>query len=185
MNRHAICFALGTCGVVCGSQAAAADCKQGILDGGRILVNDCAGICGVYEVDDSRNTDLGFGDTLPDMISFEFYSPDPADSSYPQTGTFDLASAVNANYATCQQCIVVYQDYADPDTPTKTFFQTAGSITIDSHTIPGVTPAIGLSWDNVAIAEVTIDPDTFVSTLVPGGDCYTIVPDVIFANGFN
>ena len=182
MASHGLGFTLAALCALATPRAANADCTPASLDGGRILVSNCFANCGVYQVGDPTGPDLHFGSNLPDVISFEFYSPD---SGLPRTGTFDLGSGVNANYATCEQCIIVYQDYIDPATPTKTFFQTAGSITIDSHTIPGVTAAIGLSWESVTLAEVTIEPDTFVSTLVPDGACYTIVVnDLVFRNGF-
>jgi len=67
----------------------------------------------------------------------------------------------------------------------KYFFQTGGSITIDTNSVPGVAADVGLSWSNVTLAEVTIDPDNmFTSTLVPNGDCYTVVADLVFRNGF-
>jgi hypothetical protein len=184
MTSQGLGFTLAALYALASPQAAAADCTPAALDesGGRILVNDCLGACGVYQVGDPTGPDLHFGSELPDVISFEFYSPD---TGYPRTGTFDLGSGLDANFGTCEQCIIVYQDYTDPNTPTKTFFQTAGTITIDSNTIPGVSPAVGLSWEGVTLAEVTIDPETFTSTLVPGGACYTIVVnDLVFRNGF-
>lgn len=163
------------CTIPAGS-AVSAVCQQGVLDGARLLTNNCGdGSCGWYEVGSNGTTDLGFGGTLPDTIYFEFYSP--------ATGTFDLGSGNNANYQTCLQCILVYQDlFAGIEQ--KIFFQTGGSITIDSNTIPGIAANVGLSWSNVTLAEVTINPDTFVSTLVPNGDCYNIISDTIFRSGF-
>ncbi len=167
--------------------AVSAVCKPAVLDGDRVLdtsYNYCAdGSCGTYQVGYDGTTDLGFGGAEPDQISFEFYSYIAA--TPPATGTFDLGSGNNTNYATCNQCILIFQDLIAPHDPQKTFFQTGGSITIDMNTVPGTAANVGLSWSNVTLAEVTIDPDTFVSTLVPGGDCYTVVADLVFRNGFD
>jgi hypothetical protein len=158
-------------------------CSQAVLDGARALVNDCGdGSCGVYQVGSNGTTNLGFGGVAADQISFEFYSYIPA--TPPVTGTYDLGTGDNNNYATCNQCILILQDLAAPQEPQKYFFQTAGSITIAADTVPGTAADVGLSWSNVTLAEVTLDPDTFVSTLVPNGDCYTVVPDIVFRNGF-
>lgn len=160
--------------------AVPAACQQGSLDGTRVLTNNCGdGGCGVYQVG-SGSTDLGFGGTLPDTIYFEFWPITPP----PATGTFDLGSGNNNNYSTCEQCILVHEDLF-AGVPQKTFFQTGGSITIDPNTVPGTAVAIGLSWSSVTLAEVTVNPDTNVSTLVQNGACYTIASaDQIFHNGF-
>jgi len=161
--------------------AVSAVCKKAVLDGPRTLETVCdGGACAVYQVGAAGVTNLGFGGTDPDIISFEFWSLDdtPLD-----TGTFDLGSGDNANYISCRECILVFQDMQN-DVAQKTFFQTAGSITIDGNTVPGAGPDVGLTWSNVTLAEVTLNPDTAESTLVSDGDCYTIVPDPVFVNGF-
>jgi hypothetical protein len=118
----------------------------------------------------SVNSPPPFGGPLPDAIYFEFYK-------YPagplETGTFDLASQVNGNYGTCEQCIRILQDTTDPQTPPKTFFQTGGTLTIGAATVPG-SATISLDWANVTLAEVTINPENFESTLVPDGECYVV-----------
>ena len=165
-----------------GANAQAATCKPAVLDGPRqqLLIDQCNGNCGIYAVGADGSSNLGFGAFQPDVIRFEFYSYTQA---APATGTFDLGSGVDANYQTCEQCIVVYQDFTGGGTP-KTLFQTGGSLTIDMNTVPGLNSELNLSWSNVSLAEVTIDPATFLSTPVPGGECYTILPDGIFADGF-
>lgn len=159
--------------------AVSAVCKPAVLDGARVRMDSCFdGSCGVYQVGADGNTDLGFGGSLPDIISFEFYSQ--------ATGTFNLAIGNDSNFATCTQCVLIYQDYQDVlgvQVPQKTFFQTGGTLIIDMNTVPGVATDVGLSWSNVTLAEVTIDPDNnFTSTLVPNGDCYNT--DIVFRNGF-
>jgi hypothetical protein len=156
-------------------QPSAAVCQQGSLDGTRVRTNDCGdGSCGWYEVGSNGITDLGFGGSQPDTIYFEFYSP--------ATGTVDLGSGLNSNYETCLQCILVRQDSGSLSS--KWFFQTGGMLTIDAGTVPGIATNVGLSWSNVTLAEVTIDPITFASTLVQGGVCYDITSDTIFRSGF-
>jgi hypothetical protein len=175
-------LAVALCAIPVG-QASAAACRQALLDGVRTMLPDnCRGACGAYEVDAAMTTDLGFGGTLPDTISFEFVALTP--QSTPETGTFSLSSAINANYQTCQQCILILQDEnSSIGTPQKTFFQTGGTLDIDPGTVPGAAPDVALTWTNVTLAEVTIDGDN-VSTLVPNGDCYTIVVDRIFISEF-
>ena len=167
--------------VIPAEYAAPAVCQQGSLDGTRVLKSNCGdGTCGKYQVG-SGGTDLGFGESLPDTFYFEFYSPDGINP--PATGTFNLGSGSNTNYSICEQCILVYQDFF-AGSAQKIFFQIGGSITIDANTIPG-TANVGLSWSNVTLAEVTINPDTNMSTLVQDGACYTITAgDQIFHNGF-
>jgi hypothetical protein len=163
--------------LVPGEHAAPATCKPAVLYGTRVRVNNCNdGSCGVYQVGSDMVTDLGFGGLLPDIISFEFYSQ--------ATGTFNLAIGNDSNFGTCTQCVLIYQDL-DLNGPQKNFFQTGGMLKIDMNTIPGLADDVGLSWSNLTLAEVTIDPETFTSTLVPDGDCYTVVDsDVVFRNGF-
>lgn len=161
--------------------AVSAVCNKAALDGPRTLESVCdGGACAKYQVGAAGVTNLGFGGTAPDIISFEFWSSDdtPLD-----TGTFDLGSGGNANYSSCRECILVFQDILN-GVAQKIFFQTAGSITIDENTVPGAGPDVGLTWSNVTLAEVTLNPDTAESTLVPNGDCYAIVSDPIFVNGF-
>ena len=158
------------------SSEAGGACSVASLFGTRTFATDCGdGSCAVYQVGDSA-TDLGFGSSLPDLIYFEFYSA--------ATGTFDLGSGANANYLSCAQCIHVLQDL-DPQTsdPQKQLFQSGGSLTIDMNTVPGAAD-IGLTWSNLQLVEVTIDPNTFESTPVPGGVCLSILPDPVFVDGF-
>ncbi len=168
--------------------AASTVCKQATLDGDRVLTDTCIdGSCGFYQVGSDGTSyegiiDLGYGGAQPDVISFEFYSY--VFETPPATGTFDLGTGNNSNYATCNQCILILQDLTGPNNPQKYFFQTGGSITIDANTVPGTAADVGLAWNSVTLAEVTIDPNTFTSALVPDGDCYTIAADLVFRNGF-
>ena len=165
--------------LVSAGSAAAATCGRAVLDGPRSNVFNCFdSTCGIYDV--LTLVDRGFGGASPDTIAFNFNS---ADASPPDTGTFVLGTGVNSNTSTCLQCIVVSEDVGD-NGPAKYLFPTAGTLTIDAKTVPGVDSQLNLTWSGVTVAEVTIDPDTRVSTPVPDGECYTIVQDPIFAGGF-
>jgi hypothetical protein len=173
-------YLLFVASLMASSTAGAATCKQQILDGARTLIADSPGSYEIYQVGPLQDTDLGYGGVLPDVISFEFY----ANGAPITAGTFDLGSGDNANYATCSQCVRVIMDIdTGTGVPQKIFYQTGGTLTVDAMTLPGSDPIV-LSWQNVTLAEVYIDPSTFESTLVPNGDCFTIVPDEIFANDF-
>lgn len=115
---------------------------------------------------------LAGGPTIDEMDA-EFFSA--------AVGSFDLATGVNNNYATCEQCVTFYRDYTDP-VQHKLFFQSAGLLTIDQ--VPGIDP-LTVELSNTRLVEVTIDPDTFESTPVPGGECYDLVTDLIFRSGFD
>lgn len=111
-------------------------------------------------------TDLGgTGETL---INFEFYSGIETSLS----GTIDLAVGNQANYKTCAACIRVLTINAAGDAIEKTWFQTGGSITLTED--PFTNQKMLGSADNVTLAEVTVDPMTFESTLVPGGTCLSL-----------
>jgi len=178
MNAKSTILLTALC-LVPAEHAGSATCKPAVLNGTRVRVSNCGdGSCGAYQVGSDGMTDLGFGGALPDIISFEFYSQ--------ATGTFNLAIGNDSNYATCTQCVLIFQDLNVSQVPQKSFFQTGGTLKIDMNTVPGVATDVGLSWSNLTLAEVTIDPDNnFTSTLVPNGDCYTVQDsDVVFRDGF-
>jgi hypothetical protein len=97
----------------------------------------------------------------PDIFAMEFYTPD--------TGTFDLASTVNADYSTCEQCILVLADFDQDDNPDKYFWQQSGSITVADTSDIAKGP-LSVTYADVTLAE--IDPET--GELVPNGACLTI-----------
>src|SRR5690349_12801920 len=118
------------------------------------------------------NEDLGDGGQA--LLSFQFY-----DTGTDLVGTFDLTQAPNDNYMACTHCLLVYSLDADGNVA-RTFFQTGGSITLTTNPVatePGVRAMVGTA-DNVTLSEVTIDPSTFESTLVPGGQCLTLGPSL-------
>jgi hypothetical protein len=107
-----------------------------------------------------------------DELDVEFYSN--------AVNTFDLANSANSNYATCNQCVSFSRDYTVP-VESKFFFQSAGVLSISQA--PGVDP-LAITLSNTRLVEVTLDPNTFESTPVPGGECYDLVPDQVFKSGF-
>jgi len=101
----------------------------------------------------------GLGSSVvPDVIAFEFYMVD-------QFGIFDLGSSTNSDYATCEQCVRVFQDRDAP-----VFFQARGTLTLLPLSEP-MGQFVAGSIAGVELYEVTIDPTTFHATAVPGGRC--------------
>jgi hypothetical protein len=100
-----------------------------------------------------------------DLARFEFFSGDAFDGD--ATGTFELGTGVDDNYETCGRCLLIERD------ATTRFFATSGTMEIDedSEQMDG-RPILTIS--DVTLQEVEIDPDTLVSTVVQGGDCYQI-----------
>ncbi len=125
-----------------------------------------------YSMLGDGTTDLGFGGPEPDDFQIEFYSA--------AVGTFDLASGIEANFATCERCVLLSEDIQGVQ-GMKSYFPDAGALTIS--TAPGA-PELAIGLSGLRLVEVTIDPDTLVSTPVPGGACFEQVSDAIFANGF-
>jgi len=111
---------------------------------------------------DASALELGAVDFM-DVFQIEFYAA--------SAGTIDLASATNANYETCEQCVLMYVD-GDNDTP-RIFYQSAGTMTLDatSDVDNGVIKA---GFTGLHLVEVTIDASTFVSTPVVGGACIDV-----------
>jgi hypothetical protein len=105
-----------------------------------------------------------------DVFDIQFYGV----PYMPVTGTFDLTSANNNdNYATCDQCVYLYQDI-DPVTEIedKFFFQSEGTLTV-TETDPSLPNVSKGSLTNVKLVEVTLDAN-YNSTPVPNGVCYVI-----------
>jgi hypothetical protein len=89
----------------------------------------------------------------------------------PDTGTFTLGTNADANYSTCDRCLLVREHAAGADD--RFFFASSGTLYIhpSSDVIHGVITA---ELTDVTMTEVTIDPDTVVSTPVPDGECFHI-----------
>lgn len=105
---------------------------------------------------------------LLDEFDIQFYGT----PYVPELGTFDLASAgANDNFATCAHCVYLYRD-VDMNVEDKFFFQSEGTLAVTDidATVPNISQG---TLTNVKLVEVTVDQN-FISTPVPGGECYFI-----------
>ena len=113
----------------------------------------------------TTDVDPNIGGADPELFRFEFYSP--------ATGSFDLAAGLNDNYATCDQCLRLFEDVTEDDIA-RQYFQQSGTIDIDASSDLGGGVLVATLTD-VTLVEVTIDPDNaFESTPVPDGACVQI-----------
>ena len=121
-----------------------------------------------YDVDIIESVLNNIGGSATDYLDVGlFHSGDAV------TGTFDL-SGDNANYSTCEQCLLVYQDYDNTSgAAAKYFLPVSGSLAITTTDADDGALSAG-TLTNVKLVEVTIDFTTFESTVVSGGGCYTI-----------
>lgn len=103
------------------------------------------------------------GDGGDVLYQIEFYSG--IETSL--VGTFDLAQGNQANYMTCAVCFRMFSLDADGNIA-RQFYQSGGSVTLTVDPLTGVMTG---SVTDLTLVEVTIDPDTFVSTPVDGGEC--------------
>jgi hypothetical protein len=99
---------------------------------------------------------------MPDFLALEFFVDD--------TGTFDLTSSgVNDNFQTCGQCVLVYSDVLLNEAD-RFYFQSAGTITVDSEPGP-FSGGLNATLTDVRLREVTINEYTYLSEPVPEGGC--------------
>ena len=122
--------------------------------------------------------DASLGDpSLDDKLRITFHEDKDGRFGF-LPGTYDLGAYPNTNYSSCIECVLLFQDYveyADPDENSpkgyykKTFFQKSGTLDIDEDLYQNIAGTISAKF-----VEVTIDPDTDVSTVVDGGECYEI-----------
>jgi hypothetical protein len=127
---------------------------------------------GLIRFNSDINEDLGQPSA---MLFYWFFDDGTGDLS----GTHDLSQAPNDNFMTCSHCIIAASFDADGNA-VQIWYQTAGSITLTANPIspePSVRSMIG-TLDGVTLSEVTLDPDTGASTLVPGGSCLTLGPSL-------
>jgi hypothetical protein len=104
----------------------------------------------------------------PDFVRVALYE----EGTYSQApGTFNLATAPDDNYQTCNHCVLAV---VDPNaTAPKVYYQQSGTMTLTQVTSPPTEQMAG-SLLNVKLIEVTIDSTTFLSTPVPNGGCLLI-----------
>ncbi|MEZ4461520.1 MAG: hypothetical protein R3E66_17730 [bacterium] len=91
---------------------------------------------------------------------FERYN----DAAY--EGTFELGQGADANFGTCAHCAVVLT--ADPE---RAFFATAGTMVLNNDPF---SRRLDIELVGLRLAEVTVNPETRESTLVPGGACVEV-----------
>ncbi len=158
------CASGGTCnlsGAVC---EATPTCLQVTVGGPELTFVD-AGLFGV----EFTSAEAGAVD-LSDWLQIEFYVDG--------TGTFDLGSAANSNYATCDQCVRAFVDIEGDDT--RQFFQTGGTMVVAGSSNIGTGPA-QIGFTALHLVEVTVAPGPdYTSTPVAGGACIDVVvsPDL-------
>ncbi|MDB4956608.1 MAG: uncharacterized protein JWO36_4177, partial [Myxococcales bacterium] len=110
--------------------------------------------------------DLGDGGSS--SFEIQFYG----DAGMTNLGTtVDLAAGAQANFSTCSACLLVLSHDANGGVA-RTFYQSGGTLTLTQDPL-GTKHLLG-STANLAFTEVTIDPDTYVSTPVSGGKCLSV-----------
>ncbi len=87
-------------------------------------------------------------------------------------GTFNLGAGIETNFSSCAHCVLVFSLDTEGGT-SKTFFQQSGTLNLTDVDDP-LTADAAASMTNLKLVEVTIDPNTFASTPVPGGACLTM-----------
>jgi hypothetical protein len=105
-----------------------------------------------------------FGGTDPDTINLEFYNAQAA-------GSYTLGTGADADYATCDHCVIVGQDNNGTNIAAA-FFASAGTMAV-------TTPDTGNgkskgTLTGVTLVEVTLDQMTGASTPIPGGACLNL-----------
>jgi hypothetical protein len=107
-----------------------------------------------------------------DYIGFQFYSGTSSDGQ--ATGDHEFGMGIDDNFSSCARCLLVERDASSAGTQGNTrFFATSGTMTIDDNS-EQMDGRPSLTITNVTLEEVTIDDTTYVSTVVPDGDCYFI-----------
>lgn len=110
-------------------------------------------------------TALGLGTSTLDYLQFEFYEV--------ATGSFNLGTGDNTNYATCMQCVRLFEDATETDVG-RQYFQSKGTINVGAGSnVGGDPPTLSITLTDVELVEVTID-GSFNSTKVPSGKCLKI-----------
>ncbi|WP_146659678.1 hypothetical protein [Enhygromyxa salina] len=109
------------------------------------------------DIESAINPDQG--DAIADVLLLQFFGSQ-------MVGSVDLTSAQEANYATCATCVILFVD------ETTIFFQSEGTVEV-TELGPELNEIAG-NIIGVTLEEVTVNPNTFESTLVPGGGCFEI-----------
>jgi hypothetical protein len=112
--------------------------------------------------------DPALGGSDPDEWDLQLYEANGSQAP----GTFNLGTGNDANFKTCDHCVVVWQDVTQ-DTVGKTFFQQSGELTMTVNGSP-MTGKVKGSLKNVKLIEVTVDANDYTSTPVANGACLEI-----------
>jgi hypothetical protein len=125
--------------------------------------------------DDSANNAMVWGGTVttdlgdggPSTFTLEFYGGIEPNLA----AAIDLSTGNQTSYATCAECIRVMTTDASGNS-VRTYFQSGGTVTLamDPITNKHVSGTIA----NLALTEVTIDPNTYATAPVVGGKCISV-----------
>lgn len=114
------------------------------------------------------NLDPQIGTAAADYLWLDFYFGGEYDGE--STGTFELGSGAEENYASCSRCVWLGEDVGDSGDAKRYYFAKSGTLAIAADSDQGNGyPDLQLS--DVLLTEVTLDSDTHVSTEVSGGRC--------------
>jgi len=114
------------------------------------------------------NIDPQIDTAASDYLWVDFYVTGEYDGDL--TGTFDLGTGADENYASCSRCVWFGVDVGDSGYADTYFYAKSGTLEIasDSDQMAGY-PDVHLS--DVLFTEVTINSDTHVSHEIVGGRC--------------
>ena len=140
------------------------DCKKITFDEMKLHINEFDSY--YYK---TKVSDNAIGSTaLEDIMTLQFYG----DGYTLKEGTIDLGSGDNANYETCVECLLLYEDVDFYNNEYgRTFFQQKGELVFD-EVKEGTFESRGHA--SFRLVEVEIDDYSSVSTPVPGGACYEV-----------
>lgn len=101
------------------------------------------------------------------MLSIGFYNePSPI-------GEYDLASDLNSNYKTCNQCVLVYRYDSEGKTILKNFYPIKGIVAVYGTSDAKLGRSKGEIRD-IELIEVAIDRMTSETTIIENGECIMI-----------
>jgi hypothetical protein len=113
--------------------------------------------------------------TAPDKSTYTLQielNVDPAYAHKP--GDFDLRAAGETDYATCHHCVVAFEGADNARDAKKVYFQTAGTMSVETVTNPPTKSSKG-SLKDVKLHEVSVESlDEAKVKSVPNGSCFTI-----------
>ncbi len=109
---------------------------------------------------------------IADGIMIQFFTLDENDNQVIKEGLYDLGKAPNNNYATCNECILLFEDTTTEGTA-KIYFQESGTLEL-KKVKEGTMESQGTI--TAKLVEVTIDTsNNYTSTPVENGSCIELV----------